>query len=519
MQHYYYCEYLSVDEANLFTIIALPNKNGKFPTVIYRNPYFDQHEKMSEKEVYEDLKQVFDTWVSNGYAVVLQHCRGTGKSSGECIPYINERKDGLALHDYIRKQSFYNGELYLVGGSYCCSVHLLTAPFKEDIKGAIFEVQDSNRYNCNYRNGFYKIGLHGNWYVSMYKKKSMPNKNFNEHSYNLVPLSLFSLLVFNEEIPSFDLILHHPNKDDEFWNSKIAGGETKNAVKHANIPILFTTAWYDIYTGGVFDMWNNLDDLTKNQSALLVNPYNHACDPTLEPVIFEKGNMYEMFPDFEVKWLNHIRKINDFPFELGKVTYYKSFENKWCTDDFIESGKLLSFILGDKEVTYTYDPQNPATFKGGLSTNFGGCEWQDKPHQREDIITVYTPEFEKDTIIKGKIKVSLNVKSNCEDTCFYVRLSLCKSEGDYGLRDDINQISNFNENYIPNSEIQMDFSFDEHAFKVAKGEKIRIDISSSALPHYVRHTNNKGLFSTQRTIKIADNTVVLNKSSITLPIE
>ena len=188
MQHYYYCEYLSVDEANLFTIIALPNKNGKFPTVIYRNPYFDQHEKMSEKEVYEDLKQVFDTWVNNGYAVVLQHCRGTGKSSGECIPYINERKDGLALHDYIRKQSFYNGELYLVGGSYCCSVHLLTAPFKDDIKGAIFEVQDSNRYNCNYRNGFYKIGLHGNWYVSMYKKKSMPNKNFNEHSYNLVPL-------------------------------------------------------------------------------------------------------------------------------------------------------------------------------------------------------------------------------------------------------------------------------------------------------------------------------------------
>ena len=202
-----------------------------------------------------------------------------------------------------------------------------------------------------------------------------------------------------------------------------------------------------------------------------------------------------------------------------KINQNKSFENKWCTDDFIESGKSLTFILGDKEVTYTYDPQNPATFKGGLSTNFGGCEWQDKPHQREDIITVYTPEFEKDTIIKGKIKVLLNVKSNCEDTCFYVRLSLCKSEGDYGLRDDINQISNFNENYIPNSEIQMDFSFDEHAFKVAKGEKIRIDISSSALPHYVRHTNNKGLFSTQRTIKIADNTVILNKSSITLPIE
>ena len=56
-----------------------------------------------------------------------------------------------------------------------------------------------------------------------------------------------------------------------------------------------------------------------------------------------------MFPDFEVKWLNHIRKINDSPFKLGKVTYYKSFENKWCCDEFKESDKSLSFILGDKE--------------------------------------------------------------------------------------------------------------------------------------------------------------------------
>ena len=51
-----------------------------------------------------------------------------------------------------------------------------------------------------------------------------------------------------------------------------------------------------------------------------------------------------------------------------------------------------------------------------------------------------------------------------------------------------------------------------------KGEKIRIDISSSASPHYVRHTNNKGLYSEQKTVKIALNTVILDESYIELPI-
>ena len=114
------------------------------------------------------------------------------------------------------------------------------------------------------------------------------------------------------------------------------------------------------------------------------------------------------------------------------------------------------------------------------------------------------------------MKAKLTVKSDCEDTCFYLRLSLEKKEGYYGLRDDINQISNFDKNYKPNGEIEMDFSFDEHAFTVKKGERLRIDVSSSAFPSYVRHTNNKGLYSVQTTAKIAKNTVVLSKSTLTV---
>ena len=67
--------------------------------------------------------------------------------------------------------------------------------------------------------------------------------------------------------------------------------------------------------------------------------------------------------------------------------------------------------------------------------------------------------------------------------------------------------------------MELKFDFDEHAFLIQKGERLRIDISSADNAHYVRHSNQKGLYSEQTTAKIAHNTVYLHKSFLTLPTE
>ncbi len=514
-----YAEYLKVNGAELFTVVCLPQQSGTFPTVLYRTPYADAHEQDTDEEMCQSRLDCFKAWLENGYAVIYQHCRGCGKSTGDCIPYVHEREDGLLLQEWVRKQPFYNGELYLWGASYTASVHLVTAPFAADIKGAVLEVQDCERYNCNYRNGFYKMGLHGGWYVGMYKKKSIPKKNFAPEAYHMLPLSDFSKTVLGEPAKDFDAILKHPHKDDPFWKTRFGGIEAHRAIRHADIPILLVTGFYDIYTGGVFDMWNTLDEDTKAKSALAVHPFDHSGTGAGQPILFENGLLTDKVPDYPIRWLNAVRSKEEFPFAPGKVTYYKLFGNEWCCDSFKDHQNTLVFPLGKGECTYRYNPYAPASFKGGLSANSNGTAWQDPPNSRYDIISLFTPSFEKETLIKGKMKARLKVRSTCEDTCFYLRISLCKAEGDYGLRDDINQISNFCADYRPGDTVEMDFSFDEHAFIIGKGEKLRIDISSSAFPHYVRHTNNKGLFSEQTTAKIADNTVILEKSFIELPVK
>jgi predicted acyl esterase len=246
---------------------------------------------MTEQEVADLYLEKKEKWLQRGYAFVHQHCRGRGKSTGDFVPYINEREDGLALQEWVRKQPFYNGELYLLGSSYSSSVHYCTAPFAPDIKGAVLPVQDSERYNIIYRNGFFNIGLQGRWYASNYKKNSMPEKPYVHDSYLMLPLSDFTKTVFGEEVPSFDETLKHPDKNDPFWQTRFGGGEARGATDHANIPILFTTGYYDLYTRGTFDMWRALDEKTRPQCALLVNPYDHSGLPTSAPIVFENGTI------------------------------------------------------------------------------------------------------------------------------------------------------------------------------------------------------------------------------------
>lgn len=515
-------QYLVSEGIKLFTVVLLPEEKKKFPVVIIRTPYVEAFENSEECDVTTSYLNEYKVWLKNGYAVVVQHCRGTGKSDGDCIPYVNERADGLNLLDWIRNQHFYDGELFLKGNSYLSSVHYLTAPFADDIKGAIFAVQDTNRYNICYRNGFLKKGLHGSWFVGMYKRKSHMKKNYTNKAFDLLPLKDFSQVVFGESVASFDEVLKNPTSESEFWNTALGGVDSKNVTDNLKFPVLYTTGFYDIYTGGIFDMWKNMSEESRNMAALVVSPYNHSDSFDSEnSMFFPVGTRIEKFGEnYEIKWLNFIRgKAENCPFEQGKITYYRLFDNKWTTEKHVASEKRMEVSLGEDEISYKYNPYDAPTFKGGLSCAFGGSAFQDKPNSRHDIISVYSKPFENNVFVKGKMQAKLTVKSDCDDTCFYVRVSIEKEGGDFGLRDDITSLVYQLGNYISESIVKLDFNFDEHAFLIKKGERLRVDIASANNEYYVRHTNQKGLYCEQTTAKVANNTVYLKESALTLPIE
>ncbi len=267
------------------------------------------------------------------------------------------------MRRWIRKQRFYNGELYLVGGSHGASLHYSTAPFEEDIKGDVLEIQDEDRYRLWCRNGQMRKG-HANWHFGLYKSKCGLDKTFNMRSFSRLPLKHLSQRVLGDHTEDFEQMLECLNPTDSFWRTRNGVGETKNAAENADIPILTTTGYNDFYVGGIFKMWQRLSEERRKKFDLLVSPYNHGDGyNSVGGMAFTDGRRSEHFGGtYPIAWIDNIRLGTAQQFEKGVVSYYRTFENRWGSDFYSSETTPLTTPLGDEENSFVYDPFDPPAF-------------------------------------------------------------------------------------------------------------------------------------------------------------
>ena len=510
------------DGVKLYTYGAVPPDGVKCAIVLIRNPYVQER-----RENMLDCAARMQSALARGYVYVHQHCRGCGMSEGDWIPYESERADGLALLDWVRKLPWYNGEIFLEGGSYLSSVHwsyLDTNP--PDVKGACLNVQEVDRYNIVYRNGFFKSGLHGGWFIKGYKKKNHEIQRNKSVSFADFPLEAFSPRYWGEDVPALDNKIRHPRPDDPFWSSAEPGSGVnyRRAFQDSTMPILLRTGFYDIYTEGICDMWREASPKRRANCALLIDAYDHG--GKLKDDM--RGTQGE-FPGgarqdegvSSLDWFDYCRTgkacTNATP---GMVRYYALWENKWIEEESMLDGACdIWLALGEGMRTWTYDPRNPLpNFPGSGGICFGGMRSQPEPGFRDDVVSFVLPPATRRVDVRGRMTALLYVTSDCEDTCFYVRVDVKKSDGKwYLLRDDITSLSYVDGPYRPGEERNLTFSFADHAFRLEEGDVLRVDVSS-ACSQFAPHPNTAGNAFAERNPKVAHNTVNASKSRLHLPV-
>ena len=507
------------DGTALYTYGSAPAAGVKCPIVITRNPYV----KEERVDVAKWAKGQRAT-LERGYARVIQHCRGCGMSEGDWIPYENERADGLALLEFVRKLPWYNGEIYLEGGSYLASVHwsyLDTDP--SDVKGAALYVQDVNRYNIAYRNGFFKAGLHGGWFVNGYKKKNKSLQRDKSVTFAQFPLADFSRRYWGEPVPALDNKLRHPRAEDPYWRSDApgSGAAYRNALVKSTMPILLKTGFYDIYTEGIFDMWREITPERRASCALVVDAYDHGGNPSKEfngtKGHFPGGARREEGVD-SLDWFDSIRRRAACPgAPRGTTRYYALWENSWYEETSLENGpREVHIPLGSGERSYTYDPLRPLpSFPGSGGICFGGMKPQPKPDFRDDVVSFILPAIDESLDVRGRMEATLAVESDCEDTCFYVRTSVDKGDGVwYLLRDDITSLAASGP-YAPGSRRMLSFRFADHAFRLEKGDRLRVDVASGS-SQFAPHPNVAGDAFAATAPRTARNKVFAEASELIL---
>ena len=509
------------DGKRLFTLVKKPKAEGRYPVILWRTPY-DTPENEGEALLKTD---------TGDYAVVQQQCRGTARSEGEFVPYVDERSDGLATLDWIRKQPFYNGEIYPQGGSYLSSVHLSYLDTRPaDIPTADLAVQDCNQYNVLFKNGFYKTGLAGSWGARHYKPTTIRERNFCDETFLMRPTAGITKAVFGEYADMLEHCMLHEKPDDPFWQTHEGGADYRDAVSAFDKPLLLTTSFYDLYTEGVFDMWGSLQRQVREKSVLIVTPYAHDYQGSTVACHFENGFLSFQCPGLGTAWFDYQRGKAPLPefLKLGKIVYFPIFGREWRYRDFLSDGASPwhFFLNGDQTLgkeqgpecamTYLYNPAAPARFRGGVCNAWGGMQQQDKPDSRYDIKSFLGAPIEGQHLMEGGGHVRLLVRSDRPDTCFYVRLSIVKDGKAWSLRDDITSLRFQHPGYQPGKTVPLDFSFAPHAYWIEPGDRLRLDISSSCFPYYLTHTNRPGVQALQTGADIAHNTVILGPSEILL---
>ncbi len=498
----------------LFTMILQPDREGKYPTVLMRMPYVTpgDHAPMMEQ-----FRKGWEYYAKRGYAVVYQHCRGCGESTGDFLPFENEREDGLALQEWVRRQSFYNGELFIVGVSYTSALEYATMPFAPDVKAASLDVMAPGMYHWTFRNGFLKLGLMGDWYVSMYKQKSLTKHYPSRRSWELLPLTDFAEQIIGEKVPALDELLHAVRPEDPFWNTPQGGSDTLRGVRDVRIPLLMGTGHVDIFVGAMLDFWRQMTEEDRARCALVIAASDHADVNSPKDFPCRNGRRSEHFPaGYVADWFDAARGLKPFPVEQGKVTSFCSFADEWETDGFERGAEERRLPVGGGEFAYLYNPFDAPEMPGGLTSGFGGAAMQPKAGWRADVATRYTEPFAEGTYIRGPFELRLTVSSDCEDTAFYFRVSIETEQGDLALRDDITSLRRQVPDYVPGQKARVVLRTDDHSLFIAKGQRLRLDVASANRNVFLRHTNTAEPFADAASARCAHNILYLDESEFVI---
>lgn len=498
------------DGVRLYTRIILPCEDKKFPIVFIRNPYGVAHNgEPCPPEKYEN-----DLFLKNGYAIVYQHVRGSGDSEGEMRPY-REREDGLDTLEIIRSKPFYNGEIYVTGQSYLSTVHLCylgTNP--SDVKAAALSVQRDNMFDWRYYNGMVRGFVSFDWYYKRIKRNYPVLMDYKDAMYR--PYEYMMERVIGKNLPDFTAMLMN-NTYSEYWQTQ----ENDHVADVLEIPVLFSEGWFDFYTEGMFSMWERLPEKTKAKSAMVVGPWGHATKVANAEYAFPNGNLPD---DYIVEYFNSVRDHKPYKYlELGKLNYYSVCGDYWTTGTpsdksmklYINSdGTLSDSPRSAGERSYTYDPDKLLNYY--KYDNIFKCPPKDST---DGVLSFESEPFTADTHFYGKIQWNMKVKSNCEDTAFFMRVYFVENGVAYNLTETITTLSNINPHYTAGEECLISISTGPVGFTAKAGNSIRVDISSHS-DLYTPHPNIKGHWAKVTETKSAENTVLCDEDAyIVLPLE
>jgi putative CocE/NonD family hydrolase len=357
----------------------------------------------------------------------------------------------------------------------------------------------------------------------------MPKIDWTKQIQNLPVVDWFDDIAGNEG-PFMDLAKREPNDADWF----------KGGLYHDNedfaVPALWLNSWYDVSVGPNMELFNHVsnnasDSNVRENQYVIVAPNLHCSFwriPKHQDLIVGERNMGRVKLDVDesiIQWFDLWMKKDKSEFKKNhsKVQYFTMGANQWQKSDawppkevdyqtfYLTSEGSANSLFGDGALSpsapnasnkdqFTYDPMNPVPSLGGSvccngGLSKGGSFDQRAIEARHDVLVYTSKPLKQDTEVTGDIVAKLFVSSSAKDTDFTVKLVDVHPDGTAFNVDDTIQRAKYREGYgksellKPDQVYAVNFSPMTTSNLFKKGHRIRIEVSSSKFPQYMRNLN------------------------------
>ena len=470
------------DGVQLTTEVYRPSRTGRFPVILQRTPY-NRRAPSPGSDCDSAIGRYF---AERGYATLNQDTRGRYRSEGEFDPMRQEAKDGYDAVEWAAAQSWSNGKVGMIGGSYVGLTQWQAAIEGPPHLVAIAPHYSSSDYHqgWSYQGGAFDLWFALSWTSQVLAPDTLqrrleaagmaPDRVQQEVNAFVatgqqeliddwlwqLPLQEFQGFRRTGNIaPYYDEWLVRPSYDD-YW----ATLDVETKYPRIQVPALVTGGWYDVFQEGTIRNFLGTrkmggSDVARNDTKLIIRALCHACpaDTTAGEIDFGPANTLDLnatwarWFDYWLKGIDNgiqheppVRLFVMVPPDAGTVG-----GGFWLTADqfplpdavetrfYLRSGGDANTSAGDGVLTtvgpdgvpdeYLYDPRNPVPTVGGnmCCTNDllpSGAFDQREVERRDDVLVYTTPPLEEDLAVIGPVRVNLWATSSAPDTDFTAKL-------------------------------------------------------------------------------------------------
>lgn len=534
------------DGVKLATDVYLPadyKEGEKLPTVMLRTCYNKN-----------DFCKYDAFFTDRGYAVVGQDVRGRCASEGTFFSGYAERNDGSDTLDWIAEQSWSDGNVGTIGGSYegynqwlhaCSGNPHLKAMIPLSSAGSPFVDVDR-------RSGAYPMMILP-WYVAMSGNEPdfsvYETVNWSE-VYKIRPLKDIVKRYRGEDNSGWGELFEHPNYDD-FWKETTFSDPMHR--ENIQVPTLVMVGLYDADLPGSFEGWELLKANGVENRKIIMGPWNHFCNQSRGIAEYKFGANAVRY-DFEYlmyQWFDRYLKGIKNEVDGVRAEYYCAIDNQWhestewppieadvkklylkgvnkSLSDTLKGGELSEYL--EQAVafdSYSYDPQDPtpyhfdpATVEGNNPENYADIE------KRSDVLIYTSQPFGEDLRLTGTPKAVIFADSSAKDTDWVVRLTRVTEDGkSYRITDDLKRgryRTGFEKQVLltPGTIEKYEFDLFYVSQLIKKGECIRLEVASAMNGIIFPNTNTGNPVETDMAFEIAQQKIYCGgqyASSVELP--